>query len=107
VVQGILAEADGCLYVEANGQRTLPIWEAGLGFVDATLLGSDGEAIADVGDVIHGGGGYYADRAHIEDLADERIPERCIPEGADRFAVIYTSMWGLSHDRRLRRVPLG
>ena len=86
--EGVLAETDGCLYVEANGQRTLPIWEEGRGFADATLLGSDGEPIAEVGELIHGGG-YYSDRAHIEDLADERIPDRCVPEGTDRFAVIY------------------
>jgi hypothetical protein len=93
VVQGVLEEADGCIYISANGQRTLPVWEEGLGFASGTLLGSDGEAIAQVGKVVHGGGGWYggaSGRAHLEDLAGEPIPDRCvIDEGPDRFAVIY------------------
>lgn len=93
IVQGDLVETDGCLYVDANGLLTLPIWEEGLGFTDGTLLRPDGEPIADVGKVVHGGGGYYggADgRTHVEDLAGERIPDRCVlDEGPDRFAVIY------------------
>jgi hypothetical protein len=93
IVQGVLVETDGCVYISANGQRTLPVWEEGLGFADGTLLGSDGEPRAEVGDVVHGGGGWYggADgRAHVEDLAGKRIPDRCVmDEGPDRFAVIY------------------
>ena len=93
IVQGVLDETDGCVYISANGQRTLPVWEEGLGFADGTLLGSDGEPIAEVGEVVHGAGGWYggADgRAHIEDLAGERIPDRCVIDGGpDRFAMIY------------------
>ena len=93
IVQGVLVETDGCVYISANGQRTLPVWEKGLGFADGTLLGSDGEPIAEVGEVVKGGGGWYGGavgRAHIEDLAGELIPDRCvIDERPDRFAVIY------------------
>lgn len=93
IVQGVLVETDGCVYIRANGQRTLPVWKEGLGFADGTLLGSDGEPIAEIGEVVHGGGDWYGGRggrAHIEDLAGERIPDRCvIDEGPDRFAVIY------------------
>ena len=93
VVQGVLVEANGCVYIAANGQRTLPVWEEGLGFADDTLLGSDGDPIAEVGEVVHGGGGWYGGaegRAHLEDLAGEQIPDRCvIDESPDRFAVIY------------------
>ena len=93
IVQGVLDEANGCVYISANGQRTLPVWEEGLGFANGTLLGSDGEAIAEVGDVVHGGGGLYSGaegRAHLENLAGEPIPDRClIDEGPGRFAVIY------------------
>lgn len=89
IVQGSLVEDDGCLFVDANDQRTLVLWEVGLGSEEGDLLDLAGEPIAHVGETIHGGG-YYGDRAHFEDLADERIPERCIPEGnGDRFAVSY------------------
>jgi len=93
VVEGVLVEANGCVYIDANGQQTLPVWEEGLGFADSRLLSSDGEPVAEVDEVVHGGGGWYggADgRAHLEDLAGEGIPDRCvIDEGPDRFAVIY------------------
>jgi hypothetical protein len=93
IVQGVLVETAGCVYISANGQRTLPVWEEGLGFADGILLGSDVEPIAEVGDVVHGGGGWYGGaggREHLEDLAGERIPNRCvIDQGPDRFAVIY------------------
>jgi hypothetical protein len=93
IVQGVLDETDGCVYISANGQRTLPVWEEGLGFADGTLLESDGDPFAQVGEVVHGGGGWYggaAGREHLEDLAGERIPNRCvIDHGPDRFAVIY------------------
>ena len=96
IVQGVLDEKDSCLFVKANGQRTLVVWEAGLGFEDNALLDSSGDAIASVGETIHGGGGYYGDRRHFEDLAGEPIPDRCVPSRAatpvgdgDWFAVIY------------------
>jgi hypothetical protein len=96
IVQGVLVEDHRCLFVEANGQRTLVLWEVGLGFEEGTLLDPAGEPVAHVGETIHGGGGYYGDRAHFENLADEVIPERCIPEGdGDRFAISYGVEAGL------------
>lgn len=94
VVQGVLVEDDRCLFVEANGQRTLVLWEIGLGFEDGALLDPAGAPIAKAGEVIHGGGGYYYDRGHFERLAEETIPERCIPNGQDRFALSYEVVAG-------------
>ena len=89
-VQGVLIEEHRCLFVEANGLRTLVVWEAGLGFENGGLLDPSGAPIASVGDTIHGGGGYFGDRRHIENLAEEPIPKRCVPVGdGDRFALIY------------------
>ena len=82
-VFGTLIEGDRCLYVEANGQRTLVVWEDGMGFENGALLDASGAPIAQVGEAIHGGGGYYGSRSHIENLSGESIPERCIPEGAN------------------------
>jgi hypothetical protein len=90
-VLGTLIEDDRCLYVEANDQRTLVVWEDGMGFENGALLDASGLPIAQVGEVIHDGGGYYDSRSHIENLSGESIPERCIPDRAsgDRFAIIY------------------
>jgi hypothetical protein len=89
IVQGVLAQEDRCLFVETNGQRTLVVWEGGLGFEDQALLDSGGDPIARVGEMIHGGGGYFEVRRHIENLAGERIPARCITAGHGGFALIY------------------
>lgn len=94
IVQGTLIEDDRCLYVEANEQRTLVAWEDGMGFEDGSLLATSGSPIARVGEVIHGGGGYYGGdlgRSHIEELSGQSIPEICIPNGSagDQFAIIY------------------
>ena len=48
VVQGVLVEANGCVYISANGQRTLPLWEEGLGLArhdrrDGNVVGSGTE----------------------------------------------------------------
>jgi hypothetical protein len=90
-IQGTLVEDDRCLYVEANDRRTLVAWEDGMDFEDETLLDVSGSPIAKVGEVIHGGGGYFGDRGHIEYLSGESVPERCVPGGedGDRFAIIY------------------
>jgi hypothetical protein len=44
-----------------------------------------------VGDTIHGGGGYFGDQDHIEQLSGQSIPDRCLPDGrsGDRFAIVY------------------
>ena len=95
IVQGILVEEDRCLFVEANGQRTLVLWEAGMGYEDGTLFDRRGDPIVRVGELIHGGGGYYGDRAHMERLSGESIPERCILGGdGDRFAIAYEVVAG-------------
>jgi hypothetical protein len=97
IVQGVLVEENRCLFVDANGERALVVWEAGLGFEDDVLLDSSGDPIARVGEAIHGGGGVFPDRRHIENLAGEPIPERCVPMGKDDgFALIYDVEAGLS-----------
>ena len=90
-VEGTLIEDDRCLYVEANDQRTLVVWEDGMGFEDGTLLDGAGAPIGRVGQVIHDGGGYYGrNRHHIEQVSGETIPERCIPTGrGEWYAIIY------------------
>jgi hypothetical protein len=90
-VEGTLIQDDRCLYVEANDQRTLVVWEDGMGFEDGTLLDGSGAPIAQVGQVIHGGGGYYGrNRSHIEDLSGESVPQRCFPTGrGEWYAIIY------------------
>jgi hypothetical protein len=92
VVQGTLVKDDRCLYVQRHGQRTLVAWEDGMGFEDGTLLDPSGSPIARVGQMIHGGGGYYGnDQSHIEELSRDSIPERCVPGAGngDHFAIIY------------------
>lgn len=94
IVQGTLVEDDRCLFVERNGLRTLVAWEDGMGFEDGTLLDTSGSPIARVGEVIHGGGGYYGGalgKSHIQELSGESIPDRCIPDGptGDAYAIIY------------------
>jgi len=90
VVQGVLLEDHRCLFVEANGQRTLVLWQEGLGFEEGMLLDPAGAPIVRVGELLHGGGGYHSDRSYFEELAGEEIPERCMPDsGGDGFAHIY------------------
>lgn len=89
IVQGVLVERDGCLLVAASGEEALVLWDDGYGFVNDSLLAPSGDVIVRVGELLHGGGGYFADREHAEDLSESSIPERCIPEGAEPFAVIY------------------
>jgi hypothetical protein len=91
IVEGTLVEDDRCLFVEAHGRRTLVAWEDGMGFEDGALLAASSSPIAHVGETIHGGGGYFGDRDHIEHLSGEPIPQRCIPDTADgdRFAITY------------------
>jgi len=96
IVQGTLVEDDRCLYVEAHDQRTLVVWEDGMGYEDGTLLDASGSPIARVGEVIHGGGGYYGrNRHHIEQLSGETIPERCVPDRGLELAIIYEVEAGL------------
>ena len=40
-----------------------------MGFEDATLLDTSGSPISRVGETIHGGGGYFGERGHIEELS--------------------------------------
>jgi hypothetical protein len=89
IVQGVLVERDRCLFLETDGQRALVVWESGLGFEDNALLDSSGDPIAKVGEMIHGGGGVFGDRRHMEDLAGEPIPDKCVPGGTEGFALIY------------------
>jgi hypothetical protein len=77
--------------VQTDNQRTLVAWEDGMGFEDATLLDTSGSRIAPVGEMIHGGGGFFERRGHIEQLSGQSIPDRCVPDGedSDGFAIIY------------------
>jgi hypothetical protein len=89
IVEGTLVFENDCLMLQSHGMRTFVVWEEGTGFSDWTLLDRSGDPVAHVGAEIHGGGGYFSDRAHVERLAGREIPERCIPEGSEPFALIY------------------
>lgn len=94
IVQGELVENDDCLFLKNDGERTLVAWEDGMGFEDGALLDVGGAPIAQVGETIHGGGGYYGNLDHFESTSGEAVPERCVPPGGDvpdgdRFAIIY------------------
>jgi hypothetical protein len=90
IVQGVLVEEDRCLFVEANGRRTLVAWEAGLGFEATRSLIRLVTQSPGWGRRFMEVAGYYGDRRHIQNLAGEPIPERCLPVGdGDRFALIY------------------
>jgi hypothetical protein len=58
-VVGALVEDNRCL-VETNDQRTLVVWEDGMGFENGALLDASGYPIAMIGEVIHGGGAITA-----------------------------------------------
>jgi hypothetical protein len=89
IVSGTLVEKSNCLFIDAGSQRALVLWEEGMGYEGGQLLDGGGDPIAGLGERIHGGGGWYSDRSHIEGLAGETIPDRCVLDGPDRFALIY------------------
>jgi hypothetical protein len=89
IVAGRLIERSDCLFIDADGMQALVLWEDGMGYDGGELLDPGGDPIARVGSSIHGGGGWFSDRKHAEDLAGERIPDRCVLDGPDRFAMIY------------------
>ena len=89
IVAGTLVEESDCLFIDGNGVRTLVVWEEGMGYEGGALLDEGGAPIARLGEMIHGGGGYFSDRTHIERLAEETIPNRCVLDGPERFALIY------------------
>lgn len=65
VVQGVLVERDGCLFLVSSGTETLIVWDDEYAFADGSLLGPSGNPIVRIGETLHGGGGYY-DRALYE-----------------------------------------
>jgi hypothetical protein len=89
IVGGVLLERDGCLLLRSSQAEALVLWEDGYGFEDGSLIASSGEPVAEVGETIHGGGGYGSDRAWAEGVVGEAIPDRCIPEGVETFVLIY------------------
>lgn len=89
IVSGILVEREGCLLLRSGEVEALALWEDGYGFEDGSVIASSGQPVAEVGQMIHGGGGYGSDRVWAEGIVGEAIPDRCIPEGVERFALIY------------------
>jgi hypothetical protein len=90
IVTWTLFEESNCLFIDAGGgQRALVLWEDGMGYESGQLLDGGGASIAGLGEIIHGGGGWYSDRSHIEGLAGKMIPDRCVLDGPDRFVLIY------------------
>jgi hypothetical protein len=88
-VSGVLTEHDQCLFLAANGEEVLALWEAGYFFADGMLLDSVGLPVARVGDLISGGGGYGSDWTVAEQIVGRAIPDRCRPAGTEPYALIY------------------
>jgi hypothetical protein len=89
IVTGLLTERDGCLFLRANGQEVLALWERGYSYAGGVLLDPSARPVVRVGELLHGGGGYGSSWQHAEDLVGGRIPPRCRPEGVEPFALIY------------------
>jgi hypothetical protein len=88
IVTGVLFERDRCLFVRTVVGDVLVLWEKGYSYEDGTLIDSTGRPVTRVGQTLHGGGGYGSDWDHAEQLAGQKIPDRCRPPGAEPFAQI-------------------
>jgi hypothetical protein len=90
-VSGTLVEHDGCLFLgQGYGMETLPLWEEGFSFRQGTLVDGSGRAVAGIGEMVHGGGGYFG-RLSAEDLTGQRIPPACQTGRPDGYVLI----WGV------------
>lgn len=89
IVGGTLVEERGCLFLRLNEEDALALWEQGYSYAYGALRNERGEVVADLGDPVQGGGGYYSDLAYVEDLVGQPIPRRCQPEGSEPYALIY------------------
>jgi hypothetical protein len=92
LVDGTLVEHDGCLFSSWGEGESLILWERGLSYDGRAVLDAGGSVVARVGEPFRGAGGYYAasDRAFVEDLIGEPIPERCMPAlDADGIVLVY------------------
>lgn len=88
VVTGVLFERQRCLFLRTIVGDTLVLWEKGYSYADGTLIDSAGQPVARTGQALHGGGGYGSDWDYAEQLADQQIPDRCRPTGAEPWAQI-------------------
>lgn len=86
LLEGILIEDDGCLWVETDGVRSLMLWPVGSAAEvrdGRIVVRSDGnEAIADT--AITGGGGEYGPDLYwfVVQLIGEEVPAACRASGS-------------------------
>ena len=85
LIEGVLVEADGCLWIETDGQRLLVLWPRDstvTSTVDGLAVGAEGVTIP-VGTPMRAGGGQYQQehQAFVHDLIGEPVPEACRSTG--------------------------
>jgi hypothetical protein len=89
IVSGELTERDRCLFLRSDDQEVLALWERGYSYAHSVLLGPSGRPVVREGEVLHGGGGFGSDRRAAEFIIGEPVPQRCRPDGAEPYALIY------------------
>lgn len=92
LLTGRLVEDDGCLWIENDDGRALPMWPSGSRIErDGTSLAvvNTGGARAVVGtQVVAGGGGYGpAQYDFVLELIGEQVPDAC--RGEDSYLLVY------------------
>lgn len=103
LIGGRLILDDGCLWLEHQEGRALPLWPSGSSLEQAgdtlIVVQHGGRARAEVGtDVLGGGGGYGPEHYDfVVELIGEEIPPAC--RGEDHYALVYdvraaSSEWG-------------
>lgn len=89
LVGGTLVEERGCLFLRLDEGDALALWEQGYSYAYGAVRDETGEVVAQVGDPVQGGGGYYSELAYVEDLVGQPIPRRCQSDGAEPYVLIY------------------
>ena len=85
-IVGRLVLEGGCLWIEHEGGRALPLWPAGSRLErenDTLAVVNSGGARAEVGTVVAGGGGEYGPEHYefVVGLIGEAIPPACRGDG--------------------------
>lgn len=82
LLEGMLIEEDGCLWIEADASRHLVLWPDGsyATIEDDQLVVFNGGDRAVVGTRVTAGGGEW-DEAFVADLIGEDVPEACQQSG--------------------------
>jgi hypothetical protein len=85
LLEGVLIEDDGCLWVEGEGVRWLVLWPVGTSAVveDYRIIVRNGGNEAVVGTPVTGGGGEYGENQYrfVVSLIGEEVPTACRASG--------------------------